>query len=82
MLVRQITHDDLGCTSHLVGDGGNRVAAVADAKLDEACARLVSITALRAGFGSKLAWLIEAPRCLDCDHAHPRRLGGRHDEPV
>src|SRR4051794_40706517 len=34
MLFRQITHDDLGCASYLVGDGSAGVAAVVDPKLD------------------------------------------------
>jgi hydroxyacylglutathione hydrolase len=34
MLFRQITHDDLGCASYLVGDGDAGVAAVVDPKLD------------------------------------------------
>src|SRR4051812_46486099 len=34
MLFRQITHDDLGCASYLVGDTGAGVAAVVDPKLE------------------------------------------------
>jgi hydroxyacylglutathione hydrolase len=34
MLFRQITHDDLGCASYLVGDEGAGVAAVVDPRLD------------------------------------------------
>ncbi|HWH94110.1 MAG TPA: MBL fold metallo-hydrolase, partial [Baekduia sp.] len=34
MLFRQITHDDLGCASYLVGDEDAGVAAVIDPKLD------------------------------------------------
>jgi hydroxyacylglutathione hydrolase len=34
MLFRQLTHDDLGCASYLVGDGDAGVAAVVDPKLD------------------------------------------------
>src|SRR3954451_23143410 len=34
MLFRQITHDDLGCASYLVGDEDAGVAAVVDPKLD------------------------------------------------
>jgi hydroxyacylglutathione hydrolase len=34
MVFRQITHDDLGCASYLVGDEHARVAAVVDPKLE------------------------------------------------
>jgi hydroxyacylglutathione hydrolase len=34
MIFRQITHDDLGCASYLVGDDSAGVAAVIDPKLD------------------------------------------------
>ena len=34
MLFRQITHDDLGCASYLIGDEGAGVAAVVDPRLD------------------------------------------------
>ncbi len=34
MIFRQLTHDDLGCASYLIGDEGAGVAAVVDPKLD------------------------------------------------
>ena len=34
MLFRQLTHDDLGCASYLIGDESAGVAAVVDARLD------------------------------------------------
>jgi len=34
MIFRQITHDDPGCASYLIGDEGAGVAAVVDPKLD------------------------------------------------
>ncbi|MEJ7894769.1 MAG: MBL fold metallo-hydrolase [Solirubrobacteraceae bacterium] len=34
MILRQITHDDLGCASYLVGDEKAGVAAIVDPKLD------------------------------------------------
>ncbi|MDP2711224.1 MAG: MBL fold metallo-hydrolase [Solirubrobacteraceae bacterium] len=34
MLFRQVTHDDLGCASYLVGDDGAGVAAVVDPRLE------------------------------------------------
>ena len=34
MLFRQITHDDLGCASYLIGDEHAGVAAVVDPRLD------------------------------------------------
>jgi hydroxyacylglutathione hydrolase len=34
MIFRQITHDDLGCASYLVGDADAGVAAVVDPRLD------------------------------------------------
>jgi glyoxylase-like metal-dependent hydrolase (beta-lactamase superfamily II)/rhodanese-related sulfurtransferase len=34
MIFRQLTHDDLGCASYLIGDSGAGVAAVVDPKFD------------------------------------------------
>jgi hypothetical protein len=34
MIFRQVTHDDLGCASYLVGDEHEGVAAVVDPKLE------------------------------------------------
>ena len=34
MILRQITHDDLGCASYLIGDEKAGVAAVVDPKLE------------------------------------------------
>src|SRR3954447_2845848 len=34
MIFRQITHDDLGCASYLIGDEDAGVAAVVDPRLD------------------------------------------------
>src|SRR3954463_14369111 len=34
VLFRQVTHDDLGCASYLIGDEDAGVAAVVDPKLD------------------------------------------------
>ncbi|GAC1320076.1 MAG: hypothetical protein NVSMB25_11810 [Thermoleophilaceae bacterium] len=34
MIFRQITHDDLGCASYLIGDEHDGVAAVVDPRLD------------------------------------------------
>src|SRR4051795_7634863 len=34
MIFRQVTHDDLGCASYLIGDEDAGVAAVVDPKLD------------------------------------------------
>ena len=34
MIFRQLTHDDLGCASYLIGDENAGVAAVVDPKLD------------------------------------------------
>jgi hypothetical protein len=34
MIFRQITHDDLGCASYLIGDEDAGVAAVIDPKLE------------------------------------------------
>ena len=34
MIFRQVTHDDLGCASYLVGDGSAGVVAVVDPRLD------------------------------------------------
>src|SRR3954453_16316303 len=37
VILRQITHDDLGCASYLVGDEDAGVAAVVDPRLDIEC---------------------------------------------
>jgi glyoxylase-like metal-dependent hydrolase (beta-lactamase superfamily II) len=34
MIFRQLTHDDLGCASYLIGDSGAGVAAVVDPKFE------------------------------------------------
>ena len=34
LILRQITHDDLGCASYLIGDEDAGIAAVVDPKLD------------------------------------------------
>ena len=34
MILRQVTHDDLGCASYLIGDDDAGVAAVVDPRLD------------------------------------------------
>ena len=34
MILRQVTHDDLGCASYLIGDDEAGVAAVVDPRLD------------------------------------------------
>src|SRR3954468_3928908 len=34
MIFRQLTHDDLGCASYLIGDGDAGIAAVVDPRLD------------------------------------------------
>jgi hydroxyacylglutathione hydrolase len=34
MLFRQVTHDDLGCASYLIGDGDAGVAAVVDPRFE------------------------------------------------
>ena len=34
MIFRQVTHDDLGCASYLIGDEDAGVGAVVDPKLD------------------------------------------------
>src|SRR5580692_10819913 len=34
MLFKQITHDDLGCASYLVGDEGDGIAAVVDPRFE------------------------------------------------
>ena len=94
MIFRQITHDDLGCASYLIGDEDAGVAALnrgplwresteaqplaprqvdshqrdgalvidvrTELQFDEAhIPGALCITALRAGFGSKLAWLAD-----------------------
>jgi hydroxyacylglutathione hydrolase len=34
VILRQVTHDDLGCASYLIGDDEAGVAAVVDPRLD------------------------------------------------
>jgi hypothetical protein len=75
MIFRQLTRDDLGCASYLVGDEDAGVAAVVDPKtelqFDEAhIPGAVSITSRRTRFGSKLA---PARRGRATDRARPRR---------
>jgi glyoxylase-like metal-dependent hydrolase (beta-lactamase superfamily II)/rhodanese-related sulfurtransferase len=48
MLFRQLTHDDLGCASYLIGDESAGVAAVVDARLDiDEYLRLVRYSGVR-----------------------------------
>ena len=48
MIFRQLTHDDLGCASYLIGDENAGVAAVVDPKLDiDEYLRLAATSAIR-----------------------------------
>src|SRR5216110_3755299 len=48
MLFRQVTHDDLGCASYLIGDEDAGVAAVVDPRLDiDEYLRLARYTGVR-----------------------------------
>jgi glyoxylase-like metal-dependent hydrolase (beta-lactamase superfamily II)/rhodanese-related sulfurtransferase len=67
MLFRQITHDDLGCASYLVGDEDAGVAAVVDPKLD-----IDEYLALARYMGVRIEHVLETHNHADHVSGHGR----------
>jgi hydroxyacylglutathione hydrolase len=67
MIFRQITHDDLGCASYLIGDEGAGVAAVVDPKLD-----VEPYLELARYFGVRLEHVLETHNHADHVSGHGR----------
>ena len=67
MIFRQITHDDLGCASYLVGDEDAGVAAVVDPKLD-----VEEYLALARYMGVRIAHIVETHPHADHASGHGR----------
>jgi hydroxyacylglutathione hydrolase len=67
MIFRQITHDDLGCASYLVGDEHAGVAAVVDPKLD-----IDSYLALARYMGVSIEHVLETHNHADHVSGHGR----------
>ena len=67
MLFRQITHDDLGCASYLIGDEHEGVAAVVDPKLD-----IGEYLRLARYAGVELAHILETHNHADHVSGHGR----------
>jgi len=67
MIFRQITHDDLGCASYLIGDEGAGVAAVVDPKLD-----IEEYLRLARYFGVTIEHILETHNHADHVSGHGR----------
>ena len=67
MIFRQITHDDLGCASYLVGDEDAGVAAVVDPKLD-----IDEYLALARYIGVRIEHILETHNHADHVSGHGR----------
>ena len=67
MIFRQITHDDLGCASYLVGDEDAGVAAVVDPKLD-----VEDYLALARYMGVRIEHILETHNHADHVSGHGR----------
>jgi glyoxylase-like metal-dependent hydrolase (beta-lactamase superfamily II) len=67
MIFRQITHDDLGCASYLVGDEDAGVAAVVDPKLD-----IDEYLALARYMGVRIEHVLETHNHADHVSGHGR----------
>jgi hydroxyacylglutathione hydrolase len=67
MIFRQITHDDLGCASYLIGDEHAGVAAVVDPKLD-----VDEYLALARYMGVRIAHILETHNHADHVSGHGR----------
>ncbi len=71
MIFRQITHDDLGCASYLIGDEEAGVAAVVDPKLD------IEEYVARARFmGVRIEHILETHNHADHVSGHGRLAAG------
>jgi hydroxyacylglutathione hydrolase len=67
MIFRQLTHDDLGCASYLIGDGDAGVAAVVDPKLD-----IDEYLHLARYLGVRIAYILETHNHADHVSGHGR----------
>jgi glyoxylase-like metal-dependent hydrolase (beta-lactamase superfamily II)/rhodanese-related sulfurtransferase len=67
MIFRQITHDDLGCASYLIGDEGAGVAAVVDPKLE-----IGDYLALARYMGVRIEHILETHNHADHVSGHGR----------
>ncbi len=67
MIFRQITHDDLGCASYLIGDDDAGVAAVVDPKLD-----VEEYLALARYMGVRIEHILETHNHADHVSGHGR----------
>jgi hydroxyacylglutathione hydrolase len=67
MIFRQVTHDDLGCASYLVGDESAGVAAVVDPKFD-----IDEYLALARYFGVSIEHILETHNHADHVSGHGR----------
>src|SRR3954454_2077111 len=67
MIFRQVTHDDLGCASYLIGDEDAGVAAVVDPKLD-----VDEYLGLARYMGVRIAHVLETHNHADHVYGHGR----------
>jgi glyoxylase-like metal-dependent hydrolase (beta-lactamase superfamily II)/rhodanese-related sulfurtransferase len=67
MIFRQVTHDDLGCASYLIGDEQRGVAAVVDPKLD-----IEQYLALARYMGVRIEHIFETHNHADHVSGHAR----------
>ena len=67
MIFRQITHDDLGCASYLIGDEEAAVAAVVDPKLE-----IDEYLALARYMGVRIEHILETHNHADHVSGHGR----------
>ena len=70
MIFRQITHDDLGCASYLIGDEDAGVAAVVDPKLD-----IEEYLTLARYMGVRIEHILETHNHADHVSGHGRLAG-------
>ena len=67
MIFRQLTHDDLGCASYLIGDEDAGVAAVVDPKLE-----IEEYLALARYMGVRIEHILETHNHADHVSGHGR----------
>ena len=70
MIFRQITHDDLGCASYLIGDEDAGIAAVVDPKLE-----IEEYLALARYMGVRIVHILETHNHADHVSGHGRLAG-------
>jgi hydroxyacylglutathione hydrolase len=76
MVFRQITHDDLGCASYLIGDEDEGIAAVVDPKFD-----IEEYLHLARYLGVRIAHILETHNHADHVSGHGR-LADATDAPI